>query len=88
MIHWISLFDASRSLISEGMATLRIVLSMTMISSERHSTPSVHHRLACTRSSCACSISVVVATPRSCLYETEPSSIVIRWRRAASRRSV
>ena len=52
MIHWISLFEAPRSLMSDGIATFRMVLSMTMTSSERHSTPSVHHRLSCTLASC------------------------------------
>ncbi len=70
MIHWISLLEAFRSLISDGIATFRIVLSMTMTSSERHSTPSVHHRLSCT-----------LALPPSPLllppFDTEPSSIVI-----------
>ena len=73
MIHWISLLEASRSLISDGIATFRIVLSMTMTSSERHSTPSVHHRLSCTSSS--------LLSPSTAgllrLFDTEPSSIVM-----------
>ncbi len=67
MIHWISLFEALRSLISEGIATLRIVLSMTMISKDRHSTPNVHHRRAWMRSSSATSPSTVAVTT-SCLF--------------------
>ena len=34
MIHWISLFEAPRSRINDGIATLRIVLSITMINND------------------------------------------------------
>ena len=44
MIHWIWLLLASRSRISDGMATLRIVLSITMISKLMHSTPRISQR--------------------------------------------
>src|SRR5688572_23424849 len=50
MIHWISLFVACRLSIIDGIATLRIVLSSVMISSETHSTASVHQRRAWTSS--------------------------------------
>ena len=75
MIHWISLLEAPRSLISDGIATLRIVLSITMMSSERHSTPSVHHRLACT-SPRAVGLHVHHC-PCSRLFDTEPFGIVM-----------
>ena len=48
MIHWISLFVALRLSIIDGIATLRIVLSSVMISSDTHSTASVHQRRAWT----------------------------------------
>ena len=48
MIHWSSLFEAPRSFTSDGIATLRIVLSITMINSDRHNTARTSHRRACT----------------------------------------
>ena len=79
MIHWISLFEALRSLISDGIATLRIVLSMTMISRERHSTPNVHHRRAWMRSSSATSpLSTAAVTTRALPVRIPSVSILNR----------
>ena len=50
-IHWIWLLDAPRSVMSDGIATLRIVLSITMISRLRQSTPRVTQRRSCTAGS-------------------------------------
>ncbi|CAB4695401.1 unannotated protein [freshwater metagenome] len=44
MIHCTWLFEACRSLMSEGIATLRMVLSITMMVMLRISTPSTHQR--------------------------------------------
>jgi hypothetical protein len=44
MIHWSWLVEASRSRSSDGMATLRMVLSSPITIKQRHSTPSAHHR--------------------------------------------
>jgi hypothetical protein len=51
MIHCTWLLVASRSVTSEGMATLRIVLSITITSSDKHRTASVSQRRACTAGS-------------------------------------
>ncbi len=51
MIHWISLLLAPRSVISEGIATLRIVLSITMMNSDMQSAPRISQRRSWTRGS-------------------------------------
>src|SRR3954452_19805657 len=56
MIHWTSVFDACRSVMSDGIATLRIVLSITMITSDMHSTASVIQRRRSPRSTSTASV--------------------------------
>ena len=55
-----SLFEAWRSSIIDGIATLRIVLSSVMISSEMHSVARISHRRACTLGSIGSSTIVIV----------------------------
>ncbi len=62
MIHCSWLLEAWRSSTSRGMATFRIVLSITMMSKLTHSAASVHHRFAYQGSSVydACAVEVMV----------------------------
>ncbi len=89
MIHWISEFEASKSVISDGIATFRIVLSITMIRRLRQSTARISQRRsfgASSASSCrAGGVSSVVmnrglsdlsSTDATALFDTERFRIV------------
>ena len=98
-----SLLEAWRSSIIDGIATLRIVLSSVMISSEMHSVARISHRRAWTLGSIGSSISVIacvatcvlasaVVAPRCSSAgadsDTERSSIVKSPRPGTSKRSL